>query len=327
MKLSPLIIGNIEISPPLLLAPMAGVANLPFRIIASEYGAGFVYTELISAEALSRRNEKTEVLLKTDIREKPVGVQLFGANTETMVMAAEKVAKTGARLIDINMGCPVKKVVKSRSGAALLKDPAKIKEMLKAVVDCVNIPVTVKIRTGWDNKNINAVEIAKIAEECGVKAITVHGRTALQSFTGKADWNVIANVKSNVSIPVIGNGDVTTVQSAKEMFEVTRCDAVMLGRGTLGRPWLFRETIAFIETGEIIPHPSQTEIKAVMLEHLNLNICYFGERRGINLFKNHAAWYAKGIRGAIGFRQKVNKISSCIEMTAAIEELFESRNS
>ncbi|RMF94997.1 MAG: tRNA dihydrouridine synthase DusB [Candidatus Schekmanbacteria bacterium] len=322
MKLNSFKIGKIKIYPPIILAPIAGWTNLPFRIIACEKGAGLTYTELISSEAIVRKNKKTLKMLTCDEREGNRVIQIFGANPDVMARAAKIVEDMGEKIIDINMGCSVKKVIKNGAGAYLLKSAVDAKKIMKAVVSAVSLPVTVKIRSGWNDRSINAVEISKIAEECGISAITVHPRTAVQYFKGTADWNIIKEVKQNVSIPVIGNGDVKTEEDVKRMFEETDCDAVMIGRGALGNPWIFKRAEYFITKGEKMVSPSIKEIRDTMIKHLKLNIEIFGEKRGISLFKKHSASYVKGMRGAIDFRKKIFLAKSESEAKDIIRKFF-----
>ncbi len=323
MKLESLKIADRKIYPPILLAPVAGWTNLPFRIIAAESGAGMVITELISSEALKRRNDKTLRMLKYNEREGTRAVQIFGGKPDVMTEAAKIVEDEGAEVIDINMGCSVKKVIKSFSGAYLLKTPENARTVMKAVVSAVSVPVTVKIRSGWDSKNINAVQIAQIAEDSGISAICVHPRTVVQGFRGKSDWKIIKDVKNNVSIPVIGNGDISSGEDAKRMFDETGCDAVMIGRSALGNPWIFKSALSFLEKGEESTPPAGKILRETMLKHLQLNLNNFGEKEGTALFKKHSASYVKGMRGAINFRKKMFLAKNGSEMEKLIKSFFQ----
>jgi len=326
MKLLPLKIGGRNILPPIVLAPIAGWTNLPFRIIASEQGAGLVTTELIRSEALIRRNDKTLQMLKYDLREGKRAVQIFGSKPDVMAKAAKVVSDEGAEIIDINMGCSVKKVIKNGAGACLLKSQDNVQSVMKAVVSAVSVPVTVKIRSGWNDKSINAAEIAKIAEDSGISGIYIHPRTAVQGFRGKADWNIIKEVKKNVSLPVIGNGNISTEEDVKRMFDETGCNGVMVGRGALGNPWIFRSAHCYLENGKKEKMPSLKEIRKIMREHLQLNISTFGDKRGSALFKKHSAAYVKGMRGAINFRKKMFLANNSNDMKKIIEFFFQHQN-
>lgn len=301
-------IGNIEIENQIALAPMAGISNPAYMKICEEMGVGYAVTELISAEAIVRNNKKTlEMLNGIGDLNIPVGVQIFGGNPTTIAKAAQILCDLHQiRLIDINMGCPVPKVaVKSQAGAALLKSPEKIKEIVSSVVEAVPIPVTVKIRSGWDHEHINAVEVAKICEEAGAKAICVHPRTRSQGYSGKADWSIIKHVKENISIPVIGNGDITSVEDAKRMLEETGCDAIMIGRGVLGRPWLIREINHYLETGEKLEEPSPIEKIDFCLKHLDNLYQLKDEHLAVLEIRSHIAWYLKGLPKSNEIKNKI----------------------
>ena len=300
-------IGNIEIKNNVVLAPMAGICNSAFRRIVKEFGAGLIYAEMVSDKAIVYENEKTKKMLYMTDEERPISQQIFGSDVESFVNAAKIVYKEmKPDIIDINMGCPVPKVaVSAQAGAALLKNPEKVGEIVKQVVNAVPIPVTVKIRSGWDFNHINAIEIAKICEKNGASAICVHPRTRSQRYEGKADWSVIKEVKKNVSIPVIGNGDIKTVYDAKKMLEDTKCDAIMIGRGVLGNPWLIRDIINYLNYG-IIPKEITKEEKIDMcIKHLNYLLEVKDEKTAVLEMRSHIAWYIKGISGSNEIKRKI----------------------
>lgn len=300
-------IGNVEIKNKVVLAPMAGVCNSAFRRIIKEMGAGLIYAEMVSDKAITYENKKTiDMLYMTDF-ERPIAQQIFGSDKESFVVASKFICDTmHPDIIDINMGCPVPKVaVHAQAGSALLKDIPKIKEIVKSVVETVNVPVTVKIRSGWDNNHINAVEVAKAVEEAGASAICVHPRTRSQGYSGKADWNIIKEVKNAVKIPVIGNGDITSKEDAKRMLEETGCDAIMIGRGVLGNPWLVKEVVEYIENGNIVPKPTPKERVDMCLKHIS----YLREIKCDKLVvlesRNHIAWYLKGLTDSNEIKNKI----------------------
>ncbi|MEK6698220.1 MAG: tRNA dihydrouridine synthase DusB [Nitrospirota bacterium] len=309
---------------PLVLAPMAGITDLPFRMICRELGAGLVFSEMMSVEALIRDHKRTFSMLHTGPAERPVVFQIFGSKPKSLAEAARLVSEREVDFIDINMGCPAPKVLKSGAGSALLRDIGLAKEIMSAVVGASNVPVTVKIRLGWDAKNIVAVDLAQTAESTGIAAVTVHGRTKAQGFSGHADWGMIKVVKGSVGIPVIGNGDVRSALDAKRMMDETGCDGVMIGRSIQGNPWIFREAKQYLETGVVPPHPSDEERKTMMLRHMNDVVKLLGEDIGVREMRKHLCWYTKGLHGGAEFRERVNHLSRLAEVKREIEEYFES---
>lgn len=317
-------IGNVVINNPVVLAPMAGVSNAAFRLTVKEFGAGLVCCEMISDKGIVYKNEKTLNMLYIDEREKPLSVQIFGGEKESLVEAAKFVDRnTNADIIDINMGCPVNKVIKCEAGAKWLLDPNKIYDMVAAVVDAVEKPVTVKMRIGWDDEHIYAVENALAVERAGGSAVAVHGRTRVQMYEGEANWDIIRDVKQAVSIPVIGNGDVKTPQDAKRMLEETGVDGVMIGRAALGNPWIIYRTVKYLETGELIGEPSVREKMDVCKLHLDRLVALKGECVAVKEMRKHAAWYLKGIRGSGKYRSAINECETRDAMARILEQLVE----
>lgn len=315
-------IGNVKIQGKAVLAPLAGITDLPFRLLCKEQGAALVYTEMISAEGLIRRQPATVDILESRSEEKPIAFQLFGRKPDSMAEAARIICGRGADLIDINMGCPVKKVVRGGSGAALLKDLNEAVAVIKAVVSASSVPVTIKVRAGWSPSTFVAAELAKAAEDAGVAAIAVHGRYASQGFSGHADWSTIKAVKDAVSIPVMGNGDVLTGMDAKRMLDETGCDLVMAGRGALGNPWIFREINECLESENTGFHPDRAERGEMLLRHMRMVTARAGEVAGVRVMRKHAAWYSKGVHGSPAFRNRINHALEIKEFEEAVEEFF-----
>ncbi|MCH7323843.1 tRNA dihydrouridine synthase DusB [Solibacillus sp. MA9] len=315
----PFQIGDIVMDNRVVLAPMAGVCNSAFRLTVKEFGAGLVYAEMISDKALNIRNQKTMDMLYIDERENPMTLQIFGGDKENLVEAAKFVDKhTTADIIDINMGCPVNKIIKCEAGAKWLLDPNKIYEMVSVVVDAVDKPVSVKMRIGWDDEHVFAVENALAAERAGVSAIAMHGRTRAQMYEGKANWDVLAEVKKHISVPFIGNGDVETPQDAKRMLDHTGVDAVMIGRAALGNPWMMYQTVRYLETGELLPEPSLREKMDVCLLHFERLKALKGEKVAVREMRSHASWYLKGLRGNGKIRNAINTAETEVELRSVI---------
>lgn len=321
-------IGNITMKNQVVLAPMAGVCNAAFRLTVKEFGAGLVCAEMVSDKAILLNNARTMGMLYIDEREKPLSLQIFGGEKDTLVEAAKFVDKnTTADIIDINMGCPVPKITKCDAGAKWLLDPNKIYEMVAAVVDAVDKPVTVKMRIGWDEDHIFAIENAQAVERAGGQAVAVHGRTRVQMYEGKADWNIIKDVKQAVKIPVIGNGDVQTPQDAKRMLEETGVDGVMIGRAALGNPWVIYRTVKYLETGELVGEPSVREKMDVCKLHLDRLIDLKGEFVAVREMRKHAAWYLKGMRGNAKVRNAINEMNTRLDLVSVLDQLVEQAES
>ena len=305
-------IGNVEIKNQVVLAPMAGICNSAFRRIAKEMGAGLIYAEMVSDKALLYKSKKTEDMLYMKDEERPISQQIFGSDKESFVEAAKIVCeKMHPDIIDINMGCPVPKVaVSAQAGAALLKNPDKVYEIVKSVVEAVSIPVTVKIRSGWDKNSINAIEIAKVCERAGASAICVHPRTRSQRYEGLSDWNIIKEVKESISIPLIGNGDIKSVDDAKRMIELTNCDAVMIGRGVLGNPWLIRDIVNYLEDGALPKVISKDEKIDMCIKHMNYLLSFKDEKTAVLEMRSHIAWYLKGLDGVNEVKREIFKATT-----------------
>ena len=314
-------IGNVELDNPYILAPMAGVTDLPFRLLCKEQGAGLLCMEMVSAKALQYKNKNTKALLAIHPQEYPVSLQLFGSDPEIISEQAKRIEELPFQILDINMGCPVPKVVRNGEGSALMKNPKLVYEIVSQTVNAIEKPVTVKIRKGFDDTCINAVEIAKVIEEAGASAVAVHGRTREQYYSGKADWDIIRQVKEAVSIPVIGNGDVTSGERAIAIRKETGCDGVMIGRGAQGNPWIFHELVEYERTGILPERPTKQEIKQTMLRHARLQIEFKGDYLGIREMRKHVAWYTKGMEGSAKLRDDINRVESYEEL----EELLNQR--
>ena len=320
--MSKLTIGNVSLDNNVILAPMAGVTDLPFRLLCREQGAGLICMEMVSAKAILYNNKNTEELMEIHPQEKPVSLQLFGSEPDILSEMAKRIEEKPFDILDLNMGCPVPKVVNNGEGSALMKNPKLVEQILTGLVKAVQKPVTVKIRKGFDDSCVNAVEIAKIAESCGVAAVAVHGRTRQQYYSGKADWDIIAAVKDAVKIPVIGNGDVDSPQAAAAMLAHTGCDGVMIGRAAQGNPWIFREVVSFLETGKLLPKPLAKEKKELILRHAILQLKVKGEYTAVREMRKHLAWYTVGMPHSARFRQTINTIESMEELIAAVDTIF-----
>lgn len=314
-------IGSVEMENPFVLAPMAGVTDLPFRRLCKEQGAGLVCMEMVSAKAISFHNKNTEALMEIHESEHPVSLQLFGSDPELMAEVAKSIEDRPFDILDINMGCPVPKVVNNGEGSALLKDPALIRRIITAVSGAVKKPVTVKVRIGFEGYPTDVAEIAKIAEDSGAAAIAVHGRTRQQYYSGSADWDAIRRVKEAVSIPVIGNGDVDSPKKAEALIRETGCDAVMVGRAVRGNPWIFRELNHYFQTGELLARPEPEEIREMILRHARAQIERKGEFTGIREMRKHVAWYTAGMRHSAGLRRESNQIGSYEELEKLLGKL------
>lgn len=313
-------IGTVELENPYILAPMAGVTDLPFRLLCKEQGAGLLCMEMVSAKAIQYNNKNTKALLEIHPEELPVSLQLFGSDPDVISEIAKRIEELPFSILDINMGCPVPKIVKNGEGSALMKNPKLVYEIVRKTARAIQKPVTVKIRKGFDDTCINAVEIAKIIEDAGGKAVAVHGRTREQYYSGKADWDIIRQVKEAVSIPVIGNGDVVSGESAIAIQKETGCDGVMIGRGAQGNPWIFSELLEYEKTGKMPPRPNMEVIKNMMLRHAQLQMQYKGEYLGIREMRKHVSWYTSGLPNSAKLRDEINRVDNYEELEKLLEE-------
>lgn len=311
-------IGSVTLPNNLILAPMAGVTDLPFRLLCKEQGAGLLCMEMVSAKAILYKNRNTQALLAIDPREKPVSLQLFGSDPDIIAQIAHQIEELPFDILDINMGCPVPKIVSNGEGSALMKNPRLAGEIIEKTAKAIQKPLTVKIRKGFDEEHVNAVEMAHIAQECGAAAVAVHGRTRQQYYSGKADWDIIRQVKEAVSIPVIGNGDLLTAEDVIRMKEETGCDGFMIARGAQGNPWIFKQILHYFETGEQLPRPSLSEVGDMILRHAQMMIEYKGEYTGIHEIRKHAAWYTGGYPNSARLREHFNSV----ETYEALEEMI-----
>jgi len=316
-------IGPVRLSDPVLLAPMSGVTDLPFRRLVKRFGAGLVVSEMIASNAMIRANPRTFTMASNCAEEAPMAVQLAGCDPSLMAEAAKLNEGRGAALIDINFGCPVKKVVTGQAGSALMRDERHAAKILSATVKAVSLPVTLKMRTGWDDESRNAPRLARIAEDCGIRMVTVHGRTRCQFYKGRADWDFIREVKDAVSIPVVGNGDVTTVDEAADLLRRSGADGVMIGRGAYGRPWFPSHVAHFLRTGERLAEPAWAERLAVVLEHFEAMLTHHGLERGIRISRKHVGWYVKGVPGAAPFREAIFRMTEPEAVRDALRALFD----
>ncbi len=316
-------IGPYKLKNNLILAPMAGVTDRPFRQLCRSLGAGMAVSEMVSSNSLLWGSEKTRRRADHSGEEEPRSVQIMGADPEMMAEAARYNADNGAQIIDINMGCPAKKVCNVAAGSALMKDETLVAEILDAVVNAVEIPVTLKIRTGWDQASRNGLTIAKIAEDSGIQALAVHGRTRADGYSGEAEYETIAAIKQQITIPIIANGDITSPQKAAEVLEKTGADALMVGRAAQGKPWIFRSILHYLQSGELLPEPAAEEIRDLLIGHLKNLYEFYGEHTGVRVARKHISWYSKGQRHGAAFRQRVNRVESTEEQLRMIHEFFE----
>lgn len=320
--MSQLRIGNVTLENQVILAPMAGVTDLPFRLLCKEQGAGLICMEMVSAKAIYFNNKNTMELLEIHPQECPVSLQLFGSDADIISEMAKRIEERPFSILDINMGCPVPKVAGNGEGSALMRNPKRVAEIVEKTVKAISKPVTVKIRKGFNDEEVNAVEIAHIAEECGAAAVAVHGRTREQYYSGKADWDIIRQVKERVKIPVIGNGDIVDGASAKAMLEQTGCDGLMIGRGAQGNPWIFKEILHYLETGMCMESVPVEEKARVIKRHIELQMQYKGDYIGVREMRKHLAWYSAGLPGSAGFRNAVNLMETKEALLAGVDAMF-----
>lgn len=316
-------IGSVKLSNNVFLAPMAGVTDMAFRILCKRQECGLTYTEMVSAKGLHYKSDNTAVLLEIAEEERPAAVQVFGSEPEIVAEAARHAEACGASIIDINMGCPTPKIVKNGDGSALMKNPEMVKEIVRRTVTAVKVPVTIKTRKGWDEDSVNAVEIAAIAAQEGAAAVTIHGRTREQFYSGVADWDIIRQVKRAIDIPVIGNGDITKPQDAKRMLEETGCDAVMIGRGAQGNPWIFKRTIEYLATGRILPEPTYEQRVETIINHMDMVAEIKGEGIAVKEMRKHAAWYLKGMPGSTKVKAEIFKLTICNQFKSILSEYLD----
>lgn len=322
-SIRPFQIGNVTLENNLILAPMAGVCDLPFRMLCKEQGAGLVCMEMVSAKALQYNNKNTKALLEVNEKERPVSLQLFGSDPKCISEQAKRIEDRNFDILDINMGCPVPKVVNNGEGSALMKNPVLAGEIIEATANAIKKPVTVKIRKGFDEDHVNAVEMAHIAQESGAAAVAVHGRTREQFYAGKADWDIIAQVKQAVSIPVIGNGDLLDATDVIEMEKQTGCDGFMIGRGAQGNPWIFHQILHYFKTGELIGKPPMKEMVDTMLRHARLQVEFKGEYLGIREMRKHAAWYTAGYKNSSKLRGRINAVETYEQLEVLFQEVLD----
>jgi tRNA-dihydrouridine synthase B len=317
-------IGDIRLPMPVILAPMSGVSDMPFRRLVKRLGAGLVISEMIASQAMIRQTRQSLRMIEKSAEEEPMAVQLAGCEPEIMAEAAKLNEDLGARIIDINFGCPVKKVVNNYAGSALMRDEPLAAKILEATVKAVKVPVTLKMRTGWDDNNRNAPKLAKIAQECGIQMITIHGRTRCQLYNGRADWSFIRKIKEAVTIPVIANGDVISCDDAKNILDSSGADGVMIGRGSYGRPWFINQVAHFLATGTKLADPSLKEQYTIMRDHMEAMLSHYGNEVGVRMARKHVGWYSKGLEGSAEFRASLNQIDQAPAMLTMIEQFYSS---
>lgn len=317
-------IGDIRLSMPVILAPMSGVSDMPFRRLVKRLGAGLVISEMIASQAMIRHTRQTLRMIEKSTEEEPMAVQLAGCEPEVMAEAAKLNEGLGARIIDINFGCPVKKVVNNYAGSALMRDEPLATKIIEATVKAVKVPVTLKMRTGWDDNSRNAPKLAKIAEDCGIKMVTIHGRTRCQLYNGRSDWSFIRKIKEAVAIPVIANGDVVSCEDAKNILNTSGADGVMIGRGTYGRPWLINQVAHFLATNTHLADPPLKEQYAIMHDHIEAMFSHYGTEIGVRMARKHVGWYSKGLEGSAEFRASINQIDQAPAMLKMIERFYSS---